>query len=481
MATVIDSLVVELSLSADQFKKKQREELEAFRRFQEETVKGGKEIEGQSKKSVEALGAIKTQALELFTALGGGAAVIAFATKITTADAAVGRLSRNIGVSVNDISKWQGAARIFGGSAEGMAQSFTAISDAVAGWKIGKISPLIAEFRALSTAGGTIIDVNKGVDQTLIDIAANLKTIHDRDPATAGLMSRAIGLDAGLADLMFQGPEATRQVLAQVNALGPATKEAADRAGDLAKAWHNVELAIEGKGRTGTVAVGPSVSLMLNTVANDLSKPRGEFGAGFKKTSGSDWWEAIQQGIFGPPAKSSTPASTGPSGAFTSRTDKEAFIRSESAKRGLDPDVMVKVARSEGFDKFLGDNGTSGSSFQLHVTPGGRGNAVGDQFQKTTGLSPLDPANERAAIQFALDDIRAHGLTAYHGAARVGLGPSAGGAGAGGGSTTTTSISVNGPVNVYPPPGTDGAAMAGKFTQTLKNQSYAAQANDGQN
>src|SRR3979490_1522309 len=119
MPTVIDSLVVELGLDPKNFTKGQREALDAFKKTQEEAVKGGKSIEEQSKKSLGALGGIKTQALELFAVFKGG--------------------------------------------------------------KIGKISPLIADFRALSAAGGTIIDINKGVDQTLLDISANLAKVNAAD------------------------------------------------------------------------------------------------------------------------------------------------------------------------------------------------------------------------------------------------------------------------------------------------------------
>ena len=38
----------------------------------------------------------------------------------------------------------------------------------------------------------------------------------------------------------------------------------------------------------------------------------------------------------------------------------------------------------------------------MHVTPGGKGNAVGDQFVRDTGLDPLDPKNEPAAIDYAM-------------------------------------------------------------------------------
>ncbi len=49
------------------------------------------------------------------------------------------------------------------------------------------------------------------------------------------------------------------------------------------------------------------------------------------------------------------------------------------------------------------------------------------------------------------------------------------------GNTTTTKIDVNGPVTINAGSGADGAKIAGKFVQTLKGQSFAAQANGGQN
>jgi hypothetical protein len=168
MPSVIDLLVVTLGLDPSNFSKGQREAADSFKKTQEQAVQSGKEIEGQSKKSMEALGGIKTQAIEMFAVFTGGKGVVEFTQSLIKGDAAVGRLSRSINVSAQDINKWQGVARIYGGTAEGMAGSFISISDAVAGFKVGAISPLIADFRALGSAGGKIIDINKGVDQTLL-------------------------------------------------------------------------------------------------------------------------------------------------------------------------------------------------------------------------------------------------------------------------------------------------------------------------
>src|SRR5512139_1044912 len=97
------------------------------------------------------------------------------------------------------------------------------------------------------------------------------------------------------------------------------------------------------------------------------------------------------------------------------------FIRETAAKYGIDPDVAVKVAESEGLNQFTsgipGEN--SYGAFQLN-TQGGLGN----DFQKATGLDPADPKNEQAAIDFALKHASQNGWGAFHGAKnRYGYGP----------------------------------------------------------
>jgi hypothetical protein len=105
-----------------------------------------------------------------------------------------------------------------------------------------------------------------------------------------------------------------------------------------------------------------------------------------------------------------------------SAADREAWIRQMAASMNIDPDIAVRVAKSEGFNAYSGDNGTSMGDFQLHVTPGGKGKAVGDQFRAATGLDQNDPKNERAMDEFALKNAAANGWGDYHGAARVGIG-----------------------------------------------------------
>jgi hypothetical protein len=92
------------------------------------------------------------------------------------------------------------------------------------------------------------------------------------------------------------------------------------------------------------------------------------------------------------------------------------FIRETAQKYGINPDTAVAVAHSEGLGFFLGDNGQSGGAFQLYT-----GGGMGNEFQRDTGLNPLDPANEKATIDYALRRAAKEGWGAWHGARRIGI------------------------------------------------------------
>lgn len=92
------------------------------------------------------------------------------------------------------------------------------------------------------------------------------------------------------------------------------------------------------------------------------------------------------------------------------------YIRDRAEQKGIDPDTAVQVASTEGLANPVGDGGKSGGAFQLYT-----GGGVGNLFQNQTGLDPLDPKNERATIDFALDHAAKNGWRAWNGAKAAGI------------------------------------------------------------
>jgi hypothetical protein len=114
------------------------------------------------------------------------------------------------------------------------------------------------------------------------------------------------------------------------------------------------------------------------------------------------------------------------------RDDVEAFARKTAGDLGIDPDVAVRVMRSEGLDAFDprrpdlgGDDKSSFGPMQLHY--GGKSQqypnpGLGDEFTKATGLDASDPSTWRQQIEFGLNYAKENGWSSWMGARNAGIG-----------------------------------------------------------
>jgi hypothetical protein len=104
----------------------------------------------------------------------------------------------------------------------------------------------------------------------------------------------------------------------------------------------------------------------------------------------------------------------------------EAFIRREAGRLGIDPEIALRVARSEGLraNTWQSDlqqpygRERSYGPFQLHVDPTGKRPGMGNDFIRDTGLDPADPANWEASTMYALKQARMQGWGPWMGAAK---------------------------------------------------------------
>lgn len=477
MATVIDSLLVELTLDPTNFTKGQQDAVNSLRKFEDQAHRNAVNAETSAKRMGSALGGVKTQALELFAIFTGGAGAIEFIKGMTEADAAVGRVSRSTGISASEISKWGGAARLMGGDAAGMAQQFIKLNDAFEGFRHGFGDPaVLAMISGISKAGGIGIDPNKGVIETYLGLADNLHAIAMKEgPGAAGAIGRRFGLDPSTLDMLIKGRDVTKQILEQAQELGPATKNSADAAGELVGNWNKMILAAEGLSRV--IGVQHALAKFFGSISEIIEGwSHGKVfvkGSLASKMFGGGYEPKSDPNLFGSGA-----AGGKASGAFTAQSDKEKYIRGEAIRNGIDPDVAMRVARSEGFNNFqssvITKNGSrekSWGAFQLYT-----GGGLGNEFQKSTGLDPSDPANERATIQFALANARKNGWGAFHGAANTGIGNWQG-INKGGSATTTN---TTGPITIHAGPNASAADVASKVRDlSLRNQHDGNQSSIG--
>ncbi len=96
-----------------------------------------------------------------------------------------------------------------------------------------------------------------------------------------------------------------------------------------------------------------------------------------------------------------------------------AYIRASALANGIDPNVALRIANSEGLRGSIpgvrntpGDKGTSFGPFQLHYAsriPGLRNGGLGDRYTAETGHHASDPKHWKEQIDFALRTARREG------------------------------------------------------------------------
>lgn len=110
----------------------------------------------------------------------------------------------------------------------------------------------------------------------------------------------------------------------------------------------------------------------------------------------------------------------------------EQYIRTAAIQRGIDPDIAVKVANSEGGVQSWNQqslamrNGIQEPSYgPFQLLKGGQGTGypvgLGNDFMNKTGLDPALAANGPAGVDFALDHASRNGWGAWYGANKVGV------------------------------------------------------------
>lgn len=106
--------------------------------------------------------------------------------------------------------------------------------------------------------------------------------------------------------------------------------------------------------------------------------------------------------------------------------DVATYIANAAVQRGIDPNIALRVAKSEGglnswnLQSNFVKNGVREDSwgpFQLYMNGG-----LGNKFMNQTGLDPRLAQNGPAGVDFALDYAKKNGWGSWYGAGRVGIG-----------------------------------------------------------
>lgn len=240
MPTIIDQLVVKLSLDDVEFLDGEKRVAASLGQTKKKTENVGKNIAADGKKGAEFFGQLEKAALKFFAVLTTGRGLADFTRTVIATGAAFDRASKNLGVGADTLSRWAGAVRQSGGTTEGFLGTMQGLSQSLTELKLTGNTGILPYLQAL---GVSVADANgkaKPLEQILGDIGEKLNALPNRQDAFN--IGRNLGIDDGTINLLLKGRTEVERLLASQKEYSAADAESARKAQER---WEGVQLRIE--------------------------------------------------------------------------------------------------------------------------------------------------------------------------------------------------------------------------------------------
>ncbi len=262
MPNVIDALVVTLGLDASAFTQGQKQAAASMKATTEEANTTAKLLQASGKTGAEFFTQLRNEALGLFAVMAGARSITDFVKDVTTSDAALGRVSKTLDMSAQDLAAWEGAAKRVGGTAAGMQSAFQGIMEQFQRFQItGEQQPIMAFFHGLGVNVADATGKLRPLGDILKDVTSH---IAGMDPARATSMIRGAGLgDPGVINLLLSGLPKINQLLEEQRRLGLPSDDDIAREQKILNDFLNIEQEITTIGRKILAEVLPYVDQML--------------------------------------------------------------------------------------------------------------------------------------------------------------------------------------------------------------------------
>jgi hypothetical protein len=263
MPTIIDSLIVKLGIDGRDMDSKSTSATKKLKDLEgqsSKTEKGVKQIGATSKEASRGVETL-TRTLGSFLAIiGGTAALKAFVDDTIATNAALNRLSKNLNVSVSDLSAWGNAVEGVGGSAKGAYSTLDMLSKAQTELRLTGQSSLIPYFSALGVSLATVEGQARPVDDILLDLSERFSHM---DRTTANNMGRMMGIDQDTLNLLLQGRKEVELTIRRQKEHTAVTKAQAEEASKLQRSIVDLKQNFAAFGRDLLQQASPALEKLL--------------------------------------------------------------------------------------------------------------------------------------------------------------------------------------------------------------------------
>ncbi|MDL9986217.1 hypothetical protein M5X66_13110 [Providencia sp. PROV188] len=228
MATLIDTLLVSLKLDSASFAADAKNATNENDRLSKsidslndvlgdvnETLKGTKEQQKKAKEQTDEFAKSVNNGIKALATLFSTILVSSGLQKLiddtAKANDQLNFMSKNLGVNATTVKRWQGAAEMAGGSAEGMAASMGGLSKSL--WDLATMgdTSILPYFNALNVGVMKNSGELRNLDDILLDVADSLSQMSRPQ---AYNFAKNMGFDEGTINMLLQGRKEVEEYLA---------------------------------------------------------------------------------------------------------------------------------------------------------------------------------------------------------------------------------------------------------------------------
>ena len=209
MATVIDSLLIELGLDTSKFDASAKKSVDELRKFEDQSGKSFKNTQQGAKNVGDGFEKARNALISLGVAFIGIKGFTNFTQQMTTTNAGLGRTAELFKMSARELDAWGGVLKSVGGDANDFQSSMQAIQQGVANIQFGDTAILetLAKLQALDSYDYAKheVDIYK-----LADAIKRFAEVNGEQAAYT--QAQAMGINRNFFMILKQGGDVTRQL-----------------------------------------------------------------------------------------------------------------------------------------------------------------------------------------------------------------------------------------------------------------------------
>jgi hypothetical protein len=268
MATIIDELIIRLGLDSKDLTSKGGNATKTLKEIEGQGAKTAQSVQKLGKTSKETSSSVSELSSsfgKLLAVLGGAYAIKAFIQDTIQSSAALDRLSKNLSVSVEDISAWGQAVEATGGSAKSLQSTLSMLSQAQTELRLTGQSALIPYFNQLQIAFAGVDGKARPVNDILLDLAERFSHL---DRPTANNLGKMMGIDQDTLNLLLQGRREVEAMISRQKQFNAVSKAQAEESAKLQRSIIGLKQSFTALGRDLLQQAAPALEKVLGGLSS---------------------------------------------------------------------------------------------------------------------------------------------------------------------------------------------------------------------